>query len=104
MRDWDKHKRLNPDWIRNNPGVDKCTGRFVRIIDGKTRVYNCQLRHDHDGQCISYSGHKLWQKGNKVVKWDQLPMDLQTTNSSTEPLLSDHALNLLSQLGSDTKD
>lgn len=107
MRQWDEHKRANPDWIGNNPGVTRCSGKLIRTLKNsntpaKTKVFNCQLRYDHTNDCISYSGHKTWMKGIKRIEWEQLALDNLLTTSPTEPVLSEHVRNLLSRLDPDT--
>lgn len=71
---WAKHKTANPDYIKNNPGVSQCEGLFTRTINGNTKRFRCQLRYDHDGDCLNYSGRKSWPKGKKIVKWDQMQL------------------------------
>lgn len=99
---WEQHKRHNPDYIKNCPSVTKCSGKFIRTINGKTKVFNCQLRWDHESLCICYSGRKQWEKGTKVVKWDQMEMNLPTT-LHTEPVVSEAVSKVLSLLDPDTK-
>lgn len=100
MKDhWSHLKLIHPESIANNPGVQKCTGMFTRTINQKTKRFGCQLRWDHTHECINFTGHKKWPKGNKVVQWEQL-----TLPTNTEPQESEAVLKALSQLESGMKD